>query len=170
MAPQRSSPCRKTSSPPAATSSNDPPKHGKYRRLLAADFTPKAIARYEEWLRRLVVHRLEEALLQEFDLVRELAAPIPIRVLGHILGLPEAELPHLVLLGDRLIADTEPEVVGDLAFHGERAEDRYKPFGSPWADELCALGRTHYADRRECPRADLVAVDRRGAPRVLARR
>ena len=135
------------------------------------DFTPKAIARYEEWLRRVVVHRLEEALLhEEFDLVRELAAPIPIRVLGHILGLPEAELPHLVLLGDRLIADTEPEVVGDLAFHGERAEDRYKPFGSPWADELCALGRTHYADRRECPRADLVAVDRRGAPRVLARR
>ena len=27
---------------------------------------------------------------------------------------------------------------------GERDEDRYKPFGSPWAEELCALGRAHY--------------------------
>ena len=135
----------------------DPPKHGKYRRLLAADFTPKALRRYEEWLRRLVAHRLEEALPQrEFDLVGELAAPIPIRVLGHMLGLPEEQLPQLVLLGDRLLVDTEPELVGDLAYTGERSEDRYKPFGSPWADELCALGRAHYAERRECPRDDVL--------------
>ena len=137
----------------------DPPKHGKYRRLLAADFTPKAVRRYEEWLRRLVRHRIDNALARdEFDLVEELAAPIPIRVLGHILGLPEEELPHLVLLGDRLIADTEPELVGDLAYRGEQPQDRYKPFGSPWADELCSLGRAHYADRRECPRDDVLTL------------
>jgi len=137
----------------------DPPKHGKYRRLLAADFTPKAVGRYEEWLRRLVRHRLESALgRNEFDLVEELAAPIPIRVLGHILGLPEAELPRLVLLGDRLIADTEPELVGELAYRGERPEDRYKPFGSPWADELCSLGRAHYAERRQRPRDDVLTL------------
>jgi cytochrome P450 len=137
----------------------DPPKHGKYRRLLAADFTPKAVGHYEEWLRLLVHHRLENALSrQEFDLVSELAAPIPIRVLGHMLGLPEEELPRLVLLGDRLIADTEPELVGDLAYRGERPEDRYKPFGSPWADELCSLGRAHYAERRERPREDVLTL------------
>ena len=137
----------------------DPPKHGKYRRLLAADFTPKALGRYEEWLRHLVRHRLESALARnEFDLVHELAAPIPIQVLGHILGLPEEELPRLVLLGDRLIADTEPELVGDLAYRGERPEDRYKPFGSPWAEELCSLGRAHYAERRECPRDDVLTL------------
>jgi cytochrome P450 len=137
----------------------DPPKHGKYRRLLAADFTPKAVARFEEWLRRLIVHRLEAAVpRREFDLVHELAAPIPIRVLGHILGLPEEQLPRLVLLGDRLIADTEPELVGDLAYTGERSEDRYKPFGSPWADELCALGRSYYAERREFPRDDVLTL------------
>jgi cytochrome P450 len=137
----------------------DPPKHGKYRRLLAADFTPKAVGRYEEWLRGVVRHRLEGTLARaEFDLVEELAAPIPIRVLGHILGLPEEELARLVLLGDRLIADTEPELVGDLAYRGEQPEDRYKPFGSPWADELCSLGRAHYADRRECPRDDVLTL------------
>ena len=136
----------------------DPPKHGRYRRLFSADFTPAAVARFEGWLRELVRARLDAALAGgEFDLVAELAAPVPIRVLGRILGLPEEELPRLVELGDRLLVDTEPDYVGELAFRGERDEDRYKPFGSPWADELCALGRAHYAERRACPRDDVLS-------------
>lgn len=137
----------------------DPPKHGKYRRLLAADFTPKAVARYELWLRDLIAARFD--LLppgETFDLVHELAAPIPIRVLGHILGVEEEVLPRLIELGDRLLIDTEPDFVGDLAFAGERDEDRYKPFGSPWAEELCAIGRRYYAERRECPRDDVLSL------------
>src|SRR5215217_8913652 len=60
----------------------DPPKHGRYRRLISTSFTPGAVAAYEEWLRGLVCHRLDSALPRgEFDLVEELAAPIPIRVL-----------------------------------------------------------------------------------------
>jgi cytochrome P450 len=137
----------------------DPPKHGRYRRLFSADFTPSAVGRYEGWLRELVCARLDHALPQgDFDLVEELAAPIPIRVLGHILGLPDEELGHLVELADRLLVDTEPDFVGDLAYAGEQAEHRYKPFGSPWAEELCAMGRAHYAERRECPRADVLSL------------
>jgi cytochrome P450 len=55
-----------------------------------------------------------------------------------------------------LLVDTDPEIVGDAAYHGERPEDRYKPFGSPWADELCALGRQFYAERRAAPRDDVL--------------
>jgi cytochrome P450 len=62
----------------------------------------------------------------------------------------------LVELGDRLLVDTDPEIVGDAAYQGERPEDRYKPFGSPWAEELCALGREFYADRRADPRDDVL--------------
>lgn len=135
----------------------DPPKHGRYRRLISTQFTPGAIGRYEEWLRVLVGERLDRVLaMGEFDLVHELAAPIPIRVLGRVLGLPDAVLPQLVALGDRLLVDTDPEYVGELAFSGELEEHRYKPFGSPWAEELCALGRAHYADRRACPRDDVL--------------
>ena len=137
----------------------DPPKHGRYRRLFSADFTPTAVARYEDWLRALVRARLDAALPKgEFDLVEELAAPIPIRVLGHILGLPDEQLPRLIELGDRLLIDTEPDFVGELAYHGEQEEFRYKPFGSPWAEELCALGRAQYAERRECPRGDVLSL------------
>jgi cytochrome P450 len=137
----------------------DPPKHGRYRRLISTSFTPGAVGRYEEWLRKLVGARLDHAVaMGSFDLVQELAAPIPIRVLAHVLGLPEESLPRLVELGDRLLVDTDPDLVGDLAFGREREEDRYKPFGSPWADELCALGRAYYADRRACPRDDVLTL------------
>jgi len=135
----------------------DPPKHGRYRRLISTSFTPGAVLKYEEWLRGLVSHRLDAALAHaEFDLVHELAEPIPIRVLAQVLGLPEERLPRLIELGDRLLVDTDPEIVGEFAYGGEREEDRYKPFGSPWADELCSLGREYYADRRACPRDDVL--------------
>jgi cytochrome P450 len=137
----------------------DPPKHGRYRRLISKNFTPGNVGMYEEWLRELVRHRLDRAVaLGEFDLVEELAAPIPIRVLARVLGLPEEKLPRLIELGDRLLVDTDPEIVGELAYSGEREEDRYKPFGSPWADELCALGREYYAERRDCPRDDVLTL------------
>jgi cytochrome P450 len=135
----------------------DPPKHGRYRRLISTSFTPGAVGRYEEWLRGLVSALLDRVPDGEtFDLVHELAAPIPIRVLARLLGLPEEQLPRLVELGDRLLVDTDPEIVGDAAYQGERPEDRYKPFGSPWADELCGLGRDHYAERRAQPRDDVL--------------
>jgi cytochrome P450 len=134
----------------------DPPKHGRYRRLISTSFTPGAVGRYEEWLRELVAHRFETLPDGDFDLVHELAAPIPIRVLAKVLGLPEEKLPRLVELGDRLLVDTDPDIVGEHAFTGERDEDKYKPFGSPWADELCDLGRQYYADRRRCPRDDVL--------------
>ena len=73
-------------------------------------------------------------------------------------GCPRQDLPQLIALGDRLLVDTDPEYVGELAYRPEREEDRYKPFGSPWAEELCAIGRAYYADRRECPRDDVLTL------------
>ncbi|MGH2888416.1 MAG: cytochrome P450 [Solirubrobacteraceae bacterium] len=137
----------------------DPPVHGRYRRLMSTRFTPGAVGAYEDWLRGLTGGLLDRVRSgEEFDFIHELAAPIPIRVLAHILGLPDEDLPHLIALGDRLLVDTDPEYVGDLAFGEERPEDRYKPFGSPWADELCGIGRGYYADRRSCPREDVLTV------------
>lgn len=142
----------------------DPPRHTKFRRIFQADFTPKAVRRYEPWLHELTTAVLDDALGKgEFDLVHEIAAPIPIRVLGRILGLHDEDLPRLIELGDRLLVDTDPDIVGDLAYTGERPEDRYLPFGSPWARELCELGRRYYADRRAHPREDVLSLIANGA-------
>lgn len=137
----------------------DAPRHTQFRRIFAADFTPRAVRRFEPWLHELVNEVLDDVLPQrEFEAVHDIAAPIPIRVLGRILGLSDEHLPRLVELGDRMLVDTEPDYVGELAFVGERPEDRYLPFGSPWAEELCALGREYYDDRRAEPREDALSL------------
>jgi cytochrome P450 len=137
----------------------DPPRHTQFRRIFAADFTPRAVRRYEPWLHELVAEVLAEALGKpEIEAVHDIAAPVPIRVLARILGLRDEHLPRLVELGDKLLVDTEPDYVGELAYAGEQEEDRYLPFGSPWAAELCALGRDYYADRREDPRDDVLSL------------
>lgn len=137
----------------------DPPRHTLFRRIFAADFTPRSVRRYEPWLHEIVASVLEPALAKgEFEAVHEVAAPIPIRVLARLLGLSDEHLPRLVELGDKLLVDTEPDFVGERAFEDERPEDRYLPFGSPWAEELCALGREYYADRRAEPRDDVLSL------------
>jgi cytochrome P450 len=137
----------------------DPPRHTQFRRIFAADFTPRSVRRYEPWLHELVVEVLEPVLAKgEFEAVHDVAAPIPIRVLAQVLGLSDEHLPRLVELGDKMLVDTEPDYVGARAFEGERPEDRYLPFGSPWAEELCALGREYYGDRRAHPRDDALSL------------
>ena len=118
------------------------------------------MGRYEDWLRDIVREVLDDALRHdELEAVHDIAAPIPIRVLARILGLQDEHLSRLVELGDRLLIDTEPEYVGELAFQGEREEDRYLPFGSPWAEELCAAGaRVLRGPRREHPRDDVLSL------------
>ena len=94
----------------------DPPRHSQFRRIFAADFTPRSVCRYEPWLRALVVEVLDAALAhEELEAVHDIAAPIPIRVLARILGLRDEHLPRLVELADKMLVDTEPEYVGDRA-------------------------------------------------------
>ncbi len=113
----------------------DPPKHGRYRRLISTSFTPGAVGRYEQWLRALVDTLMERRAAP--GRVRPRAASWPRRsrsaCSARSSGSPTRSCPRLIELGDRLLVDTDPEYVGELAYAGERDEDRYKPFGSPWA-------------------------------------
>src|ERR1700727_3054534 len=71
----------------------DPPKHGRYRRLISTNFTPGAVGVYEVWLRTLVREMLGQIQPgEEFEFIHELAAPIPIRVLAHVLSLPDQDM------------------------------------------------------------------------------
>ena len=79
-------------------------------------------------------------------------------MLGHILGLPDEELPRLIELGDRLLVDTEPDYVGELAYAASATRTATSRSARPWAEELCAIGRAHYAERRACPRDDVLSL------------
>ena len=137
----------------------DPPLHTQWRRLFARDFAPRSLARYEPFLRDLTRGILDEVLpLGEFDFVERIASPIPIRVLGHLLGVPEEHLDRLVELGDAMLVDTDPELARVRRRLGGARPLPLEPFGSPDAAELCAIGRGIYAERRAHPQDDILSL------------
>jgi cytochrome P450 len=137
----------------------DAPRHTAWRRQFARSFTPRAVADYSDFLRELTGQMLDDAIERgEVEFVHEIAAVIPIRALGHMLGVPEELLGRLVELGDRMIIDTDPEIAHVLAGSPEAEAFKYQPFGSEAAAELCALGRPLIAERQTCPRDDVLSI------------
>jgi cholest-4-en-3-one 26-monooxygenase len=114
----------------------DPPLHSQWRRMFARDFTPRSLAdRYSEYLGELTRTMLDETLPKgEFCFVEEIAGPIPIRVLGHMLGVPDEHLDKLVELGDRMLVPTDPDLTPPTTLTPEQS--KYLPFGSEAGAEL----------------------------------
>jgi cytochrome P450 len=74
----------------------EPPDHTRVRRLVAKAFTPKMVHGL-----RPTIQRLMDALVDpvagagEFDLIREVAEPLPVTVIAELLGIPEGDRHHL---------------------------------------------------------------------------
>jgi cytochrome P450 len=74
----------------------DPPEHRKYRRILASVFTPKAVAGMEDTVRARVTEVIDGVIEQgHADFVRDIAVPLPLRVLAGIMGLPDEDVDQL---------------------------------------------------------------------------
>src|ERR1700744_1838514 len=101
---------------------NDPPIHTRVRRLIMGALSPRAIAEMEGDLIRLVDHLLDGiAAKGEFDLINDLAAAIPIEVIGNLLGVPHEERDPLRDWSLAILGALEP-VIGEAAFaHGNKA-------------------------------------------------
>ena len=135
----------------------DPPRHSRLRQLVGPGFTAKSIAGYEPFVRELAVDALQRALpLGEFDAIEHIAKDVPIRVLARIMGLPDDRLDVLVDLGDRLIANTDPEITDVVWGRDDTDEYRMFPFRSPYGKQLWELGHALAQERRACPAHDLV--------------
>ena len=88
----------------------DPPVHTRYRRLVSKGFTRRSVESYEEAIRQLAIEVIEAALpLGEFDFVQEVAAQLPMRMLGRLLGTSDEDGHKLVAWGDALLGNTDPE-------------------------------------------------------------
>ena len=137
----------------------DAPLHNQWRKPFARDFTPKSIGRYEDQLRVIVDEVLDEAFeKQDICFVHDIAALIPIRVLGTILGLPPQQFDRFIELGDRMIIDSDPEIAKFVVGSPEAEAFKYLPFGSEAAAELCALGRETIVRRRDEPKDDVLSI------------
>jgi cytochrome P450 len=138
---------------------SDAPDHTRLRRLVARAFTPKNIRRWEDTIREVAVELLDEYVAAGGgDWVDAVAAPLPIRVILTMLGVPVEDADHLVELSNYLVEGTtdRPSLAPD-AF-GNTTELRLLPFASPASHALFEYGERLGDERRRQPRDDMVTM------------
>jgi cytochrome P450 len=136
---------------------SDPPDHTRLRALVQKAFTPRMI----EQLRPRVIAIVGELLDRiaekggRFDLIADLAYPLPVVVIAELLGVPATDRATFHDWSAAVAASLDPLVSSEMA---ERA--------AASRDALHAYFRSIIAERRSEPKSDLisalVAVEERG--------
>ena len=91
--------------------SMDPPRHDRLKKIVGKAFTPARIAQHEDHIRSIVNHVLDRVEGRDrFDLVVEVARPIPARVIGDMLGTPPEDDEKLVHWTNVFTAFEDPKV------------------------------------------------------------
>ncbi len=136
-------------SPPIPSMINlDDPAHRRRRGLVSRGFTPRRVGNHDTKIRQ-TCRELVNAIAPKgrCDFVAEVAAPLPMILIGDLLGvLPEDRL-MLQRWSDELIAGTSMTATPEVMQAAARA------FG-----EYAAYNRSVVADRRAHPRDDLMSV------------
>jgi cytochrome P450 len=128
--------------------SSDPPEHTRLRRLVSKAFTPRSIE-----LLRLRIQEIVDGLLDglegraEFDLISELAWPLPITVIAEMLGVPAEDRASFKRWSDEMVATLGGRSVGPAVFEQARQANR----------ELAEYFSRVVAERRASPRDDLIS-------------
>lgn len=123
----------------------DPPLHTTYRKLLHREFTPRAVLRHEERVRRIVIDALDAAVVDEpIDIVEHLAAPVPIGVICELLGVPDTDRAAFRRWSDATIeiADrSEAQRAADAEDLASMAQFLLELIRSPAAEDVSLLAR-----------------------------
>ncbi len=104
---------------------SDDPWHAAQRRLVAEGFTHRQMRAYEEHVRVVATELVDRiAGTGSCDVVADIARPLPMTLIGEMLGAPEADYDRLQHWSDVMIAGSDkPEYVTDeimaaaLAYH-----------------------------------------------------
>ena len=78
--------------PPGTLLMEDPPVHDIHRSLLGRVFTPRRVAAIEPQVRDFCTRCLDRLVgVEGFDVMNDFANEVPMRVIGMLLGIPEAD-------------------------------------------------------------------------------
>ena len=94
---------------------SDPPEHTWYRKLVQKSFAPRHVARMEPAIAELITELLDAMVARgtSGDLHDDLACPLPVIVIAHILGVPPADIEQFKEWSDRQVEamnSPDPEV------------------------------------------------------------
>ena len=89
----------------------DPPVLTKRRRVMSHAFTPKAIGKLEEGIRRRAAAMIDGLLESRGgDWIEDVADVLPMSVIGDIVGIPEPDRPRIFDTLDRILKMNSPDV------------------------------------------------------------
>lgn len=106
----------------------DPPSHDRIRKLVTRAFTPRRIAELEPRVVAIATELVDElAPVGSANVIDRFAWPLPLRVLGELLGIPREDLPRLHGWGTDWLMLQQPGPVTRLVehAHGLVAMQRY---------------------------------------------
>jgi cholest-4-en-3-one 26-monooxygenase len=102
----------------------DPPRHREVRRPVVARLTPRAIAGLDRQVRDICREVFDDAAAKgDVDVVTELAAPLPTRVIGALMGLPRGDWERIHALAERITRGQDPEFAGEPGAAGAASEE-----------------------------------------------
>jgi cytochrome P450 len=82
--------------PPGVFINEDPPLHTMHRALVSRMFTPKRMAKVEEQIRAFCAACLDPLVGSDrFDFVLDLGAEMPVKAIGMLVGIPDADQPSV---------------------------------------------------------------------------
>lgn len=129
----------------------DPPRHRKLRNLVSQAFTPRVIEQLAPRITDLTNQLLDEGTKQgEMDLIRDLAAPLPIIVIAELLGVPAEDRDRFKRWSDTLIGMATPDALDPTDLTALQAV-------APTMQEMYAYLRAYCQERRQHPREDLIS-------------
>jgi cytochrome P450 len=136
----------------------DAPDHTRLRRLIANAFTPKNIRKWEGTVRSITSELLDTFVeAGGGDWVEMVSAPLPIRVILTMLGVPLEDADYLVELSNYLVEGTgDSQSIPPDAF-GNTTELRLLPFNSPASHALFEYGEKMRQARHDDRRDDIVS-------------
>lgn len=136
--------------------SMDDPRHAKIRRLVSKTFTPRMLEQVVESVRGVVAgvlaaaRRRAEAGDGTIDVVADIAAPIPLRVICDMMGVPEPDRAMVLAQSNIILSGGDPELI-------ENQDDPLTAFLTA-GTELAALMERLAGERLADPRDDLTTA------------
>jgi len=146
----------------------DPPLHDLHRKLLSRIFTPRRMAALEPQVRAYCVRSLDPLVGSGgFDFVADLGSQMPMRVIGMLLGIPEADQEAIRDGVDRSLKLKEGAMPSVGA--GPKAGDSGTPglFGQDAFPEYIRWRRQHPTDDLMTELLHMTFVDDDGVERRL---
>jgi cytochrome P450 len=94
----------------------DDPRHGRLRGLVQRGFTPRMIRQTEEWIREVAAAIVDDLLERHpgggCDFVEEVSAPLPLRVICRMMGIPAEDEAAIFRCTNTFVGASDPDYNG----------------------------------------------------------